>query len=130
MPQKFITDINKGTRALNYLIDVIAISFISQIIIVSRDNYINPTVFFLVIYFFYYLLFESFSGRTLGKIITGSKVVDKNNCKPNFLQILVRTTCRLSPFDWLSYAFGNAQGSHDALSRTKLVKLDKKNQGQ
>jgi len=120
-----MTDIDKGTRAINYLIDVIAISFICQIIALTRENYINPNVFFFIVYFFYYLVFESLSGRTFGKLITNCKVVDKNNHKANFFRIFIRTFCRLSPFDWLSYAFGNVQGSHDVLSGTKLVRLDK-----
>lgn len=118
--------VDKGTRVLNYIIDMVAISLLTQIIVILILNRTDPSVLFFLIYFLYYLVFESLAGRTLGKLVTGSKVVDRKNEKPNFFRIFFRTLLRFNPFDWLSYAFGQVQGTHDTLSRTKLVSTSKK----
>jgi uncharacterized RDD family membrane protein YckC len=71
----------------------------------------------------YYILLEGFFGRTLGKFVTGTIVVDVNGKQPSFGTICKRTLSRLIPFD--SYSFlGNARGWHDSNSDTYVV--DKK----
>lgn len=121
-----MTEVDKGTRIINYFIDIISIAISSLIIATVSGNTINPNLILLFIYFIYYLVLESIFGKTLGKLVTGSRVVDKNNEKASFWKIVVRTLLRFSYFDWLSYAFGQVQGTHDVISRTKLVRSYKK----
>src|SRR6185369_4756280 len=47
----------------------------------------------------YYLPSEALFGRTLGKLVTGTRVVTESGQTPSFLQILGRTAARLIPFD-------------------------------
>ncbi|WPO80572.1 RDD family protein [Flavobacterium sp. KACC 22761] len=70
---------------------------------------------------FYYLVFESLFGRTIGKFITGSIVVNENGLKPSFSAICIRTLCRLIPFDQLSFLSKSERIWHDALSKTFVV---------
>ncbi|WP_430816496.1 RDD family protein [Carboxylicivirga sp. RSCT41] len=116
---------DKGIRIINFTIDLLAIavaySVISNLIIVS----INPNIIMYVCMFFYYLIFESINGRTIGKIITDTKVVDSKHTKPGFLRILLRTVLRFNPFDVMSYLLGTEVGAHDKISRTMVVKSNK-----
>lgn len=113
--------VNKGARILNYLIDLIVISIISQIAVTLLNDGSLANVLFFLIYLLYYLILESFFGITVEKLATGTKVVTRNNEKPKFILILFGTLLRFNPLDWLSYAFGQVQGSHDIMSKTKLV---------
>lgn len=70
---------------------------------------------------FYYLVLESIFGRTMGKIITGSIVVNENGIKPNFGIIFKRTLCRLIPFDAFSFLSKSERIWHDSLSKTYVV---------
>jgi uncharacterized RDD family membrane protein YckC len=76
-------------------------------------------VFLLMIY---YNLFEVFFSTTIGKLITHTIVVDENGEKPTSHAILLRTICRLIPFDALSYLGTPARGWHDSMSKTYVVK--------
>lgn len=69
----------------------------------------------------YYLIFEGLFGRTMGKIITGSIVVNENGLKPSFIVICIRTLCRLIPFDALSFLGKSERIWHDSISKTYVV---------
>jgi uncharacterized RDD family membrane protein YckC len=65
---------------------------------------------------------EGLTGRTLGKLVTGTMVVDENGNKPEFSRIIGRTFCRLIPFDALSFLGEEHSGWHDTISKTKVIK--------
>ena len=113
--------VDKGIRILNFMIDLLIITLITIIIdlIFSVDQSFRTE--FYLIYFFYYLIFESISGQTVGKLITKTKVIKRNNKKASFLNIFYRSILRLIPIDSFSYIFGTEQGFHDVLSGTKLI---------
>lgn len=68
----------------------------------------------------YYTLLEALCGRTLGKLVMGTKVVRKDYSRPGFWQILGRSLCRLIPFETLSI-LGGERMWHDRLSGTMVV---------
>lgn len=76
----------------------------------------------LFLLFLYYVLAESIWGRTLGKMATGSYVLDKDGNKPKLRQIIGRSFLRLLLFDPYSYLFGKEVGMHDLVSNTLVVK--------
>lgn len=76
---------------------------------------------FLPAFWIYYLVAEFFFQRTLGKVLSKTKVVTKAGLKPGFLQILGRTLSRSIPFEYLSY-LRSPTGIHDILSGTRVVK--------
>ena len=71
----------------------------------------------------YYLLFEGLTGRTLAKYITKTKVVNDKGEKPDFKTILLRTLCRLFPFEPLSFLGSQKTGWHDEWSKTTVVAI-------
>lgn len=74
---------------------------------------------------FYYVFFESLTGRTPGKLLTGTRVVDEQGQKPSFGQILGRSLARMLPFEPLSFFGAENRGWHDSLSKTYVVKSRK-----
>lgn len=119
-----------GSRFLNYLIDVIAgyifaiVAGIIISIIFPVDVFEYPmasTVFLVASFFAYYIMMEVVFQKTLGKFITKTKVVTIRGTKPKEQDIVLRTFCRLIPFDHLSFLF-TKNGFHDHLSKTKVIK--------
>lgn len=70
---------------------------------------------------FYYNVFEIFTAKTVGKLFTQTVVVDENGEKPSHEMILIRSLCRLIPFNALSIIGFPARTWHDSLSKTYVV---------
>ncbi|MEO5559744.1 MAG: RDD family protein [Dokdonella sp.] len=71
----------------------------------------------------YYVPLELFFGRTLGKLVTGTRVVNENGESPTFTQVLGRSLCRFIPFEAFSFFNSSARGWHDSLPKTYVVKV-------
>ena len=84
-------------------------------------NDIAQYTFAACITLLYYNVFEIFTSRTLGKYITNTIVVDDNGEKPNHEAVLIRSLCRLIPFEMLSFMRIPARGWHDSISKTYVV---------
>lgn len=69
----------------------------------------------------YYILFEQVFGKTIGKMITQTRVVDEKGQKPSFNKIIGRTLSRLIPFDQISFLSSEPIGWHDTISGTRVV---------
>jgi len=117
---------SKTIRFINFLLDTaiylafVIIFFMFLRNVIAKDNVKWISILF---YFLYYFLFEYFTGQTLGKLATKSKVISLTiNSGSYFLQILIRTLMRFIPIDILSYLF-SANGLHDWISKTKVIKL-------
>jgi uncharacterized RDD family membrane protein YckC len=127
-----------GQRFLNLLLDTIMqliLFFIVLVFIVAKaeasgdKTFVNglPTntlaqyTITTCIALFYYNVFEIFTARTVGKWITQTVVVDQNGEKPNSEMILVRSLCRLIPFNALSIIGFPARTWHDSISKTYVV---------
>lgn len=128
-------------RLANYIIDIVAIlilSFIMGILMAITLVFISPESLYIfheenpfanyflsfTIMLFYYTLSEAASGRTLGKLITRTKVVDENGMKPSFKKTLQRSLCRFIPFEFLSCLSGH--GWHDTIPKTRVVNVRQK----
>ncbi len=75
----------------------------------------------MVVLLIYYNLFEIFFGTTIGKIMTKTVVVDLYGEKPTANAILIRSLCRLIPFEFFSFFGTPCIGWHDSLSKTYVV---------
>ena len=74
------------------------------------------------IYFIYTFLMEYFTnGRTIGKYITGTKVIMTDGQKPTGNDFFLRNLYRLVPFDALSFLGEN--GWHDNWSDTRVINI-------
>ena len=124
----------KGKRILNYLIDKavqFALAMVLGVILgflmeleeleeLLRSNLFNYGVGYLLS-FFYYLLMEATCGRTIGKLVTGTKVLADNYRSPSFGHVLGRTFCRLVPFEALSILSSSGKMWHDDWTNTITV---------
>ena len=127
-----------GDRFINCILDfffVFVTIFIFSFVVVIAGNIFNLDVFsiwekiiiedtYLVLFgflLFNYLALEWLFGRSFGKLITGTIVVNENGLKPGFKSILIRTLCRLIPFDGLSFLGKSGKIWHDSLSKTYVV---------
>ena len=123
-----------GTRVLNHLIDMIIIFTISYIIQKINDSYgeqfkmYNQTfkyqfvfgyVYFFTM-FFYYFFSELIFKRTVGKLVSFTKVISSDGTKPNLWQIMVRSIVRLTIIEFLIFPFYEKM-LHDLLSKTIVV---------
>lgn len=128
-------------RFFNYLVDYVITYIIAylfgyalQYLIILLDSfgitgfgiwYFNSGTFTmfligLLLTLIYYFLMEMVWGRSVGKFVTGTIVVDENGVKPDAKVILKRTLCRCIPFDALTF-FGGSRGWHDSISDTYVV---------
>lgn len=72
----------------------------------------------------YYAFMEGAFGFTIGKLVTGTRVVDEYGRPPGFARALLRTLCRLIPFNALSLLVSDdavRRGWHDSLARCYVV---------
>ena len=79
-------------------------------------------VFGVIISLIYYIVMESLFGRTIGKLVTGTKVVNELGDKASFGQILGRSFARLIPFEAFSFLGSTGRGWHDSLPKTYVIK--------
>lgn len=123
----------KGLRLANFFIDYFvqfAISFAFGVVVVvvgGQDgmDFIDRTPGFLIglpILLGYYILCEATTSRTLGKLVTGTKVVNEQGGKPSFGQIVGRSFSRLIPFEAFSFLGETSRGWHDRFPHTYVVK--------
>jgi len=116
--------IDKGLRLTNYLIDLVIIYVLWTISYIILPDIASDFLVFYILMFFYYFLLELIFQQTVGKMVTKTKVVNKNDTKASVLQLGIRSSLRLIPIDAFSYLFGTERGFHDILSSTRLVKSD------
>lgn len=119
-------------RVVNVIIDSTAIGVASNLFfyfylghLPVMDEYSGSWVLNLSaigVYLFYYLVFETLTGRTLGKYITGCKVMTESDfSRPKFLNIFLRSIARLIPFEPFSFFSKRPAGLHDIIGSTIVV---------
>lgn len=122
-----------GTRVMNFLVDTTIIFIFTYILykIWSFNVFYYhipyfPFYYFMgLVLFLYYLVLESINGRTPGKKLTISVVVDKDGHRPGFFQIFIRSLVRVTVIDCFFIPFLNMP-LHDYLSKTYVVDYEKK----
>ena len=73
----------------------------------------------------YYVVLEGLLGISIGKLVTGTRVVDGHGRASSLRTAVMRTLCRFIPFEPLSLAFSphdRTRGWHDTRSRTCVVR--------
>ena len=127
-----------GKRFLNYLIDGVAIQAIFFIlgtglgylgswvpgVYEALDGFLG-FVYVFGVFFGYFAIMEATVGRTLGKILTNTLVLNLRDEKPTLKQFLGRTAARFIPFEPFSFLGASGSGWHDTLPRTKVVDTSK-----
>ncbi len=122
-----------GTRVMNFLVDTTIIFILTYIVykIWSFNVFYYhlpyyPFYYFMgLMMFLYYLVLESINGRTPGKKLTRSVVVNKDGLRPTFFQIVFRSLIRITVVDCFFIPFLDMP-LHDYLSKTYVVDYEKK----
>jgi uncharacterized RDD family membrane protein YckC len=84
-------------------------------------NDMSPLSFSIIILFLYYLPQEALLGRTLGKLLMGTRVIKEDGKRLTFNRALLRTIYRLIPFDPLTFLGARPRGWHDQFSKTFVI---------
>lgn len=126
-----------GQRFVNYLIDIIIFDIIIAVIknifaigtaLIYTPNvytnfFLNLFISYLCIVVLYFLSELGFKGRTIGKFVTNTKAINEDGSEMNAKTILIRSLCRIVPFEPFS-AFGGHPW-HDKWSKTFVIDLKK-----
>ena len=116
---------SKRKRLINFIIDVLVILLLMEITFQIEEileNKLPIKILRLIMVFGYYILLEYFLGKTVGKFVTKTRVVDKKGNKIDFRTAIIRYLCRWIPFEFLSLGLGaDAKAWHDVLSKTHVI---------
>ncbi len=97
--------------------------FINIALELSSVNKFMDILITTTVYFLYIFLMEYFTkGRTIGKYITGSKVISTDGTQPTLQDYFIRNISRFVPFDALSF-LGGGNGWHDSWSDTRVIHI-------
>ncbi|MEY2629140.1 MAG: hypothetical protein RLZZ469_35 [Bacteroidota bacterium] len=113
--------------ALTFLIGIVAgtigvLTGNEEILIFFQNiTQLQEITFGLIVLLIYYNVFEIFFGTTIGKLFTKTVVVDVYGEKPSANAILIRSLCRMIPFEVFSFFGTPCIGWHDSLSKTYVV---------
>jgi uncharacterized RDD family membrane protein YckC len=123
---------SRTQRFLNLLIDLVGYFTLAIVVTVVLAIVYPPFVesssvagdyaFGFIVITSYYALSEALFGRTLGKLVTRTWVVNESGGKPTFAQILGRSAARSIPFEPFSFFGTEPTGWHDRLSGTRVVR--------
>jgi len=128
-----MTQVDKGIRAGNFIIDILVLAVIivlaAYLISLVYPQIVDSNspafdVLASTMFFLYYFLLEFFTGKTIGKMLTKTVVVDKKGNKPKILNLIARSLIRLIPIEGFSFIFGPT-GLHDLISGTRVIKVNK-----
>lgn len=119
---------SSGKRFANFIIDLVMIYIIAIILSVlyvyAGINFDKVPSFLIgvILQISYYTILEATTGKTIGKMITRTKVVLSDFSKPSLGSIFKRSLCRIIPFEPLSF-FGSSSpsGWHDTITNTWVV---------
>lgn len=124
--------VGKGIRFANFIIDRIVSYIIAMLLgvviavvnmeLLESISDFEDTMITLAIYLIYYMVMEYQFQTTVGKLITGTVVVDLEGNKPTLKAIVGRSFSRIVPFEAFSFLGSEASGWHDTWSKTRVVK--------
>jgi uncharacterized RDD family membrane protein YckC len=119
-----------GTRVVNFLVDTAIVFLIAYVASKTWNWYVfhwrypffHFGWFFFGSIFVYYTIAEALFSRTVGKLVSYTKVVNRQNQRPSFVQILLRSIIRLTIVDLFFIPFID-KPLHDFASKTEVVEI-------
>lgn len=98
-----------------------ATGFGLDLLLEIADNRLLDILVTALVYVVYCGILEYASGKTIGKILVGTRVVRADGSKPDLPTIIKRSLSRIIPFDVFSFLSNNPRGWHDSFSDTIVV---------
>jgi uncharacterized RDD family membrane protein YckC len=137
----YLNTASKGKRFTNFIIDRIVLLVLSlgfgiflgvvlalvspaALTIMEEGNFLMEYFLAFVFGTIYYSLLEGLTGRSVGKLITKTRVVNEEGGSPSFSSVFLRSLCRYIPFDAFSFLGDDAIGWHDTLSKTRVIEIE------
>lgn len=125
-----INETGIGARVINFIIDTLLIFFISFGLYKWWSFYVYTWgytflpyyLFFIATIVLYYTILETAWGRTPGKYVSLSKVVNSKGKKPSLGAAFLRSLIRLTIIDAFFIPFFN-RPLHDHLTNTKVIEV-------
>ena len=125
---------SKGKRLVNYLIDSIVYSvllvgfflltgLLEEDSILTQVPLLDNIVTSIMLAFLYALTESNLKGKTIGKHLTRTRVVNFEGRQPDNDTIMLRSLARVVPFEPLSY-LGESDGWHDRWTNTMVIDED------
>ena len=122
---------SRRRRLANSLLDTVGYVVVSMVIgiigavvnltfNVDVIGYLGP-LFSIAVFLLYYIVSEALFGRTLGKLVTGTRVVAESGGPAKLWQVVLRTLYRFVPMEPLSFLSKRRPGWHDRWSNTRVV---------
>ena len=133
-----VATVSIGKRFIHFVIDYIFVSFlllpllgaligiVSALTGVDRSSMNKILISYRLLLgagtmILYYVLFEYFLNKTIGKFLTRSIVVTETDAKPSFKSCLLRTLIRFVPFEPFSILSSDSKMWHDKWTKTVVT---------
>ncbi|MGS2739682.1 RDD family protein [Sinomicrobium sp. M5D2P17] len=141
LPEKVYA--GKGKRLANFVIDRIVIYILTFLLgmlayilsealgmggflrFVENMTAVEELLFGVVVSLIYYMALESTTGRTIGKFVTNTRVINESEKKAGPDEVFIRSLCRFIPFDAFSFLGSEGRGWHDSIPKTYVVDIKK-----
>lgn len=139
--EKLFIPASKGKRLANYIIDAIVFYLLVAIIgmfafilgdadpdatVEWIDNSLLSNLISIIAYIWFYIFFEALlKGKTIGKLITRTRVVDIGGNPPSLYEVVIRSLSRIVPFEGFSFLGSDPYGWHDKWSKTMVIDVNK-----
>lgn len=112
-------------RFATHLVDqfVTAMVFVVLLIAGGSDGQTPDFNFYIAVVAIpiYYTLLEGSNGKTMGKLVSGTRVVHEDGSPIGYSTAFFRTLCRMIPFEVFSIFFHNGRCWHDLITRTFVI---------
>ena len=128
---------DKAKRFSNYFIDIIcaiiftfvfsALLYIAfpraepAFITIEEDILLSRLMASFFIFLYYFICESVFHGKSIGKFITKTRVVNYHGEVPESKTFLIRSLSRIVPFEILSFLGPRSDGWHDRWSKTMVI---------
>ena len=108
------------TRSDNFSVDFVFSSALSGVILYFLwDQFWLAIGLVVLVKILYYFLFEYFYGKTLGKILSHTKVISTDGSRPTAVQLLKRSLTRF--IGVVNFVSDDRFAYHDSISNTRVV---------
>jgi uncharacterized RDD family membrane protein YckC len=132
-PSEVLEPAPRWRRVANQLVDIVGITLAATLLafalrvvsIAVNVDVVQSTgpLFGLGVVFLYYFVSEALFGQTLGKLVTGTRVVTESGERAPLYLVLFRSIYRFVPLEPLSIFSRRRLMWHDLWSKTRVVRV-------